>query len=48
MLTLPLLLPADFIMARMMLRGIKQRAEAHEAVETGVQAPKRDQMSQTV
>jgi hypothetical protein len=27
MLTLPLLLPADFVMARMMLRGIRQRAE---------------------
>jgi hypothetical protein len=27
MLTLPLLLPADFLMARMMLQGIRQRAE---------------------
>jgi hypothetical protein len=41
MLTLPLLFPADFLMARMMLRGIKQRVEkAHEAAGAGYKSSK--------
>ena len=39
MLTLPLLLPADFLMARMMLGGIRQRAErttSHTAEKVGI------------
>jgi hypothetical protein len=35
MLTLPLLLPADFLMARMMLRGIKWRVEQSVGAEAG-------------
>jgi hypothetical protein len=40
MLTLPLLYPGDFIMARMMLRGIKQRVE--QSVGTGYWKPQEE------
>ena len=35
MLTLPLLYPGDFLMARMMLRGIKQRVEQSQGTGSG-------------
>jgi hypothetical protein len=39
MLTLPLLLPADFLMARMMLRGIKWRTEQNMETASGKPQP---------
>jgi hypothetical protein len=41
MLTLPLLYPGDFLMARMMLRGIKQRVE--QSVGTGYGKPQEEE-----